>query len=68
MKGHARTVTKSYEVLEASEQPLVPWHEGRKPYFLRIEPEVITGRRFVVGKAAVRRESLRPPARAGWWG
>ena len=41
---------------------------GRKPYFLRIEPEVITGRRFVVGKAAVRRESLRPPARAGWWG
>lgn len=48
VKGRAHAVDQLHEVIEAVGQPLFPWHEGAKPYFLRIEPELITGRRFPV--------------------
>jgi uncharacterized protein len=52
VKGTATEVTRLYEVLDAFELPLVPWHSAPKPHFIRIEPDTITGRRFeVTGKA-----------------
>lgn len=48
VKGEAQRVSRLYDVLEAIELPIFPWHGGVKPYFVRIEPESVTGRRFTV--------------------
>jgi hypothetical protein len=50
VKGHAQEVNLPYDVL--FELPLIPWHTAPKPYFVRIEPDGISGRRFeVTGRA-----------------
>lgn len=48
VKGTAREVNRLYEVLDAYELPLFPWHSSPKPHFIRIEADSITGRRFEV--------------------
>jgi nitroimidazol reductase NimA-like FMN-containing flavoprotein (pyridoxamine 5'-phosphate oxidase superfamily) len=48
IKGRAARVREPYGALEALALPLVPWHGGPKPWFLRIEPDTVTGRRFTV--------------------
>ena len=48
VKGRAVEVTRLYEVLEAVELPLFPWHSLPKPRFVRIDADSITGRRFRV--------------------
>lgn len=48
VKGRARQVQEPYGVLEALVLPLAPWHGEHKPWFLRIEPDSITGRRFPI--------------------
>jgi len=48
LKGEAQEVNRLYDVLEAIELPLFPWHASPKPHFIRIEPHSITGRRFDV--------------------
>ena len=48
MKGRAVEVLEREEVLRALRLPLYPWQPGRKPRFVRVEPDTITGRRFVV--------------------
>jgi uncharacterized protein len=48
VKGTAREVQSMYDVLDAFELPLFPWHSAPKPHFVRIEPESISGRRFEV--------------------
>lgn len=48
VKGRAARVQEPYGVLEALTLPLVPWHGGQKPWFVRIEPDIVTGRRFHV--------------------
>jgi nitroimidazol reductase NimA-like FMN-containing flavoprotein (pyridoxamine 5'-phosphate oxidase superfamily) len=48
IKGEAQEVNRLYDVLEAIELPLVPWHSTPKAHFVRIEPHTITGRRFEV--------------------
>ena len=48
LKGYAVEVTEQDEVIDAMYLPLVPWHAGSKGHFVRIEPGVITGRRFEV--------------------
>jgi nitroimidazol reductase NimA-like FMN-containing flavoprotein (pyridoxamine 5'-phosphate oxidase superfamily) len=48
VKGEAQQVNRLYDVLEAIELPLFPWHSAPKPHFIRIEPDSITGRRFEV--------------------
>jgi nitroimidazol reductase NimA-like FMN-containing flavoprotein (pyridoxamine 5'-phosphate oxidase superfamily) len=47
-KGRAHEIWEVDEVLRALRLPLFPWHPGRKPRFVRLEPSSVTGRRFVV--------------------
>ena len=37
-----------YEMLDAVQLPLFPWHAAPKHRFVRVEPVEITGRRFHV--------------------
>jgi nitroimidazol reductase NimA-like FMN-containing flavoprotein (pyridoxamine 5'-phosphate oxidase superfamily) len=46
VKGRARDITIQNELEFARSLPLRPMHTGAKPIFVRIEPDVVTGRRF----------------------
>lgn len=48
VKGTAREVKNLYEVLDALNLPLFPWHAAPKPRIVRIEADQVTGRRFHV--------------------
>lgn len=50
--GRARTITDPDEAAEALQLPIVPWQQGRKPVVVRVVPDEVTGRRFVVQDAA----------------
>jgi nitroimidazol reductase NimA-like FMN-containing flavoprotein (pyridoxamine 5'-phosphate oxidase superfamily) len=53
IKGYAVEIENMYEMFDALDLPLFPWHAGPKHRFVRIEPQEITGRRFhVVDHAA----------------
>lgn len=54
-KGRAVEIEKMYELFDAQELPLFPWHAGSKHRFVRINPTEITGRRFEVDRTAVTR-------------
>jgi nitroimidazol reductase NimA-like FMN-containing flavoprotein (pyridoxamine 5'-phosphate oxidase superfamily) len=52
LKGTAREVENMYEMFDALDLPLFPWHGAPKHQFVRIEPTDVTGRRFhIVDKA-----------------
>lgn len=53
VRGRARSITELHDVIASSELPLHPWHEGHKDRFIRITPDVVSGRRFVVADASV---------------
>lgn len=46
VKGRARLVENMWEMMDADDLPLFPWHRGPKPNVVRIEPDEISGRRF----------------------
>ena len=48
VKGDAVEIERMYELLDAQDLPLFPWHAGSTHRFVRIEPVEITGRRFHV--------------------
>ncbi|MDQ2756947.1 MAG: pyridoxamine 5'-phosphate oxidase family protein [Actinomycetota bacterium] len=48
VRGTARKILEREETLSALQLPLVPWHGGRKAWFLRIEPDEVTGRLLVL--------------------
>lgn len=48
VKGHTQRIHKSEDVLATVDLPLVPWHKGDKPLFLRVQPRQVTGRRFPI--------------------
>jgi nitroimidazol reductase NimA-like FMN-containing flavoprotein (pyridoxamine 5'-phosphate oxidase superfamily) len=48
VKGRAREIERLEEMLDALDLPLFPWLASPKPRFVRIEPDVVTGRRFSV--------------------
>jgi nitroimidazol reductase NimA-like FMN-containing flavoprotein (pyridoxamine 5'-phosphate oxidase superfamily) len=48
VKGKAREIDRMYDYVAAQDLPLFPWHASPKPDFVRIEPELVTGRRFTV--------------------
>lgn len=50
--GRARTITDPDEAAEALQLPIHPWHQGRKPVVVRVVPDEVTGRRFVVSHGA----------------
>ncbi len=60
IKGIAREVRRLYDVVDAIDLPLFPWHAAPKPRIVRIEPEEISGRRFHI----LDRPAQVPPRRA----
>ena len=48
VKGNAVEIDRVYDMLDALDLPLFPWHASPKHHFVRIEPVEITGRRFHV--------------------
>jgi nitroimidazol reductase NimA-like FMN-containing flavoprotein (pyridoxamine 5'-phosphate oxidase superfamily) len=48
VKGHAVEIEGMYELLDALELPLFPWHASPKHRFVRIEPVEMSGRSFHV--------------------
>jgi hypothetical protein len=48
VKGRAVELEDMYEVFDACDLPLFPWHASPKPRFVRTEPASVTGRRFHV--------------------
>lgn len=48
VKGNAVEIEGMYELIDALDLPLFPWHASPKHRFVRIEPVAITGRRFHV--------------------
>lgn len=59
VKGHAVELEGMYDVMDALQLPLFPWHAAPKHRFVRIEPLEITGRRFHVVDRAQWSESVR---------
>jgi nitroimidazol reductase NimA-like FMN-containing flavoprotein (pyridoxamine 5'-phosphate oxidase superfamily) len=58
VKGQARPIERMQEVFDAEDLPLFPWLSWDKPNFVRIEPTVVTGRRYHVVDEAVPDRSL----------
>jgi uncharacterized protein len=48
VKGQAVEIEQMFELFDAEDLPLFPWHAGHKHRYVRIEPTEITGRRFGV--------------------
>jgi nitroimidazol reductase NimA-like FMN-containing flavoprotein (pyridoxamine 5'-phosphate oxidase superfamily) len=51
VKGHAKEIRALEDSLAAAELPVHPLQHGAKPRFVRITPNALTGRRFVVAPA-----------------
>lgn len=60
VKGNARPIERMQEVFDAEDLPLFPWLSWDKPNFVRIEPTVVTGRRYHVV------DDARPDSSVGW--
>src|SRR5215207_5934933 len=48
VKGHAVEIEGMYQLIDALDLPLFPWHASPKHRIVRIEPVEISGRRFCV--------------------
>ena len=46
--GHAELITTSTDVFDSFDIHVHPWHASRKPFFVRLVPHRVSGRRFVV--------------------
>lgn len=60
VKGCARPIERMQEMFDAEDLPLFPWLAWDKPNFVRIEPTVITGRRYHIV------DDARPDTSLGW--
>jgi len=54
LKGRAVEIEQLHDLLAATDLPLFPWHAPPKPRIVRIEPDLISGRRFHVLDAPAR--------------
>ena len=61
VKGTAVEIERMYELFDAVELPLYPWHAAPKHRYVRIVPELVTGRRFHVVDRAARHAGEPPP-------
>jgi hypothetical protein len=52
VKGRASEIQNMYELFDAQDLPLFPWNDAPKYRFVRIVPELTTGRRFTVTDSA----------------
>jgi nitroimidazol reductase NimA-like FMN-containing flavoprotein (pyridoxamine 5'-phosphate oxidase superfamily) len=48
VKGRADEIEQMHDLFAAQDLPLFPWHASPKHRFVRIVPELVTGRRFLV--------------------
>jgi hypothetical protein len=62
VKGQARSIERMQEVFDAEDLPLFPWLATDKPNFVRIEPSLVTGRRYHVV------DDVTPDHSLGWSG
>lgn len=46
LHGRAELIGDLGAVIDSFELPVMPWHESPKPYFVRLTPHTISGRRF----------------------
>ncbi len=44
--GKARLISLDTELFDSFELALQPWHDSTKPYFVRLVPTIVSGRRF----------------------
>ena len=61
VKGQAVEIERMYELFDAVELPLYPWHAAPKHRYVRIVPELVTGRRFRVADRAAAHAGEPPP-------
>ena len=52
IKGRAEEIERMYELFDAADLPLYPWHVAPKHRFVRIIPDEVTGRRFHIADRA----------------
>lgn len=52
VNGTLRAVSGAAPLLETFDVPLFPWHASPKPVFLRLVPDSMSGRRFLVADAS----------------
>lgn len=64
VKGRAEQIRETQELVDTLDLPLFPWHAGTKGMFIRIVPDLVTGRRFPVADPAAWRTSLSAGRRA----
>jgi hypothetical protein len=55
--GRAEEVVDGNELDELRQTPLLPWAPGDRPQYVRIRPELVTGRRISVAELP-----------SNWWG
>jgi uncharacterized protein len=60
VKGQAHSIERMQEVFDAEDLPLFPWLATDKPNFVRIEPTLVTGRRYHVV------DDVTPDHSLGW--
>lgn len=64
VKGRADAIRQVQDLMDTVDLPLFPWQGGDKNRFLRIHPDLITGRRFPVADPGVWRTPLSDVRRA----
>ena len=64
VKGRAVEIEQMYELFDALDLPLYPWHAAPKHRFVRILPELVTGRRFRVADRVAAHAGEPPRHRA----
>jgi hypothetical protein len=64
VKGRAARIQQVQELMDTVSLPLFPWQAGRKGNFVRITPQVVTGRRFPVADPGHWRTPLSDVRRA----
>ena len=57
VKGRAFEIENMYELFDAVDLPLYSWNTAPKHRFVRIVPEQVTGRRFVIADRAALHQS-----------
>ncbi len=62
VKGRAHQIEHMVEMFAAEDLPLFPWVASPKPDFVKIRPDLVTGRRFHV------MDSVSPDDSLGWHG
>lgn len=65
VKGRARELEHTDEFLASNAPRLIAWEPGTKDHFIRITPEVVTGRRFLAASRHAWDASLDDASRSG---